>query len=286
MNGPWWARHPERPHHRRAALDHRVGAGRAPAGLDPGLPDGRAHHRLLRPGAAAGVPRRPRRAWSTSSPSTWWWPPSSPWPRPGPIPTGPPCTTWPRACGTRCATASWSTWSSRGSPSTRSTTPTASRSWCPNGRSPDGVGCSASCGGPPPAFDHGRARPGRRCRSAASGPSWPARVEEQRTQAERALGYVELYGAYTETEAHFRVDRLLALWDAAVADRPGDVLLRPRRHRRGPTTSTTSICRRSSSTPGCGPRRHAPPWPAGRTGPAAPSCRPSVTWPPSTSRTR
>ena len=40
-----------------------------------------------------------------------------------------------------------------------------------------------------------------------------ARVEERRTQAERALGYTELYGAYTETEAHFRVDRLLSLWE-------------------------------------------------------------------------
>ena len=40
-----------------------------------------------------------------------------------------------------------------------------------------------------------------------------ARVEERRAQAERALGYTELYGAYTETEARFRVDRLLALWD-------------------------------------------------------------------------
>jgi HAD superfamily hydrolase (TIGR01490 family) len=40
-----------------------------------------------------------------------------------------------------------------------------------------------------------------------------ARVEERRSQAERALGYTELYGAYTETEAHFRVDRLLELWD-------------------------------------------------------------------------
>jgi HAD superfamily hydrolase (TIGR01490 family) len=39
-----------------------------------------------------------------------------------------------------------------------------------------------------------------------------ARLEEQRNQAERALGYVQLYGAYTETEALFRVDRLLELW--------------------------------------------------------------------------
>ncbi|HUY63846.1 MAG TPA: HAD-IB family hydrolase [Acidimicrobiales bacterium] len=38
-----------------------------------------------------------------------------------------------------------------------------------------------------------------------------ARLEERRSQAERALGYVELYGAYTETEARFRIDRLLAL---------------------------------------------------------------------------
>jgi HAD superfamily hydrolase (TIGR01490 family) len=39
-----------------------------------------------------------------------------------------------------------------------------------------------------------------------------ARIEDQHTRAERALGYVELYGAYTETEAHFRVDRLLTLF--------------------------------------------------------------------------
>ena len=39
-----------------------------------------------------------------------------------------------------------------------------------------------------------------------------ARVEERRDQAKRALSYVELYGAYTETEARFRVDRLLALY--------------------------------------------------------------------------
>ena len=38
-----------------------------------------------------------------------------------------------------------------------------------------------------------------------------ARIEERRDEAERALGYVELYGAYTETEAIFSVDKLLAL---------------------------------------------------------------------------
>ena len=40
-----------------------------------------------------------------------------------------------------------------------------------------------------------------------------ARVEEQRSLAQRALGYVELYGAYAETEARFRIDHLLALWE-------------------------------------------------------------------------
>ena len=39
-----------------------------------------------------------------------------------------------------------------------------------------------------------------------------ARVEERKATVERALGYVELYGAYAETEAVFRVDRLLSLW--------------------------------------------------------------------------
>jgi HAD superfamily hydrolase (TIGR01490 family) len=41
-----------------------------------------------------------------------------------------------------------------------------------------------------------------------------SKLEERRTQAERALGYVRLYGAYTETEAVFQVDRLLDLWHA------------------------------------------------------------------------
>jgi len=47
-----------------------------------------------------------------------------------------------------------------------------------------------------------------RGRQAAFG----ARLEERNVQAKRALGYVELYGAYTETEARYRVDRLIELW--------------------------------------------------------------------------
>ncbi|MCU1448586.1 MAG: hypothetical protein JWP02_756 [Acidimicrobiales bacterium] len=39
-----------------------------------------------------------------------------------------------------------------------------------------------------------------------------ARIEERKATVDRAMGYVELYGAYAETEAVFRVDRLLELW--------------------------------------------------------------------------
>ncbi len=39
-----------------------------------------------------------------------------------------------------------------------------------------------------------------------------ADLDERREQVERALGYVELYGAYTECEALFGVERLLDLW--------------------------------------------------------------------------
>jgi len=42
---------------------------------------------------------------------------------------------------------------------------------------------------------------------------WSARLEDRRTLAKRALGYVQLYGAYTETEARYRVDHLMDLWD-------------------------------------------------------------------------
>ena len=41
---------------------------------------------------------------------------------------------------------------------------------------------------------------------------WIAALEERHLLADRALGYVELYGAYTETEARYRVDRLIELW--------------------------------------------------------------------------
>ena len=43
--------------------------------------------------------------------------------------------------------------------------------------------------------------------------AWMAALEERHLLADRALGYVELYGAYTETEARYRVDRLMEMWD-------------------------------------------------------------------------
>ena len=46
---------------------------------------------------------------------------------------------------------------------------------------------------------------------------WGAQLEERREQADRALTYVELYGAYTECEAVYGVGNLLAL-DAAMDD--------------------------------------------------------------------
>lgn len=47
---------------------------------------------------------------------------------------------------------------------------------------------------------------------------WSATIEEKREEAERALGYVELYGAYAECEAIYGVERLLALFEDQTPD--------------------------------------------------------------------
>jgi len=44
------------------------------------------------------------------------------------------------------------------------------------------------------------------------------RLEEQRDLVERAMGYVDLYGAYAECEAVYLLDRLLTLWDSLDTD--------------------------------------------------------------------
>jgi len=41
-----------------------------------------------------------------------------------------------------------------------------------------------------------------------------ADLEQQKEQLDRAGGYVELYGAYTECEALYQLDRMYALWDS------------------------------------------------------------------------
>jgi alcohol-forming fatty acyl-CoA reductase len=47
---------------------------------------------------------------------------------------------------------------------------------------------------------------------------WSATIEEKREEADRALSYVELYGAYAECEAVYGLDRLLAMWDRQTPD--------------------------------------------------------------------
>jgi HAD superfamily hydrolase (TIGR01490 family) len=54
-----------------------------------------------------------------------------------------------------------------------------------------------------------------------------ARLEERRSEAERALSYVELYGAYTETEAVFSVDRLLTLFSTMTTEDQRDFCFDP-----------------------------------------------------------
>lgn len=55
-----------------------------------------------------------------------------------------------------------------------------------------------------------------------------AKVEEKLDEAERALGYVELYGKYAECEAIYGIDRLLALWDGLDEADQRDFLFDPR----------------------------------------------------------
>lgn len=55
-----------------------------------------------------------------------------------------------------------------------------------------------------------------------------ADLDERRDQVERALGYVELYGAYTECEALFGVNRLLELWDSLDDNDKGEFCFDPR----------------------------------------------------------
>ena len=118
----------------------------------------------------------------------------------------------PPARSTRCATGTSSTWCASGSPSTRSTTPRASRSSCPSGRSP-------AAGRVQRQLERAKSVIERAEKVLQSLPlrgkqaEWAATLEEKREEVERALAYVELYGAYAECEAIYGVDHLLARWD-------------------------------------------------------------------------
>ncbi|MCU0310246.1 MAG: HAD-IB family hydrolase [Acidimicrobiales bacterium] len=57
---------------------------------------------------------------------------------------------------------------------------------------------------------------------------WTASLEAKRDEAEQALGYVELYGAYAECEALYGLDHLLALWDAQSEEDQRDFCFDPR----------------------------------------------------------
>ena len=57
---------------------------------------------------------------------------------------------------------------------------------------------------------------------------WNASLEAKREEAEQALGYVELYGAYAECEAVYGLDRLLSLWDEQSPDDQRDFCFDPR----------------------------------------------------------
>ncbi len=56
----------------------------------------------------------------------------------------------------------------------------------------------------------------------------PVKLENRSTEVSRALEYVELYGAYAETEARFRQDRLIELWESLTSEDRSEFLFDPR----------------------------------------------------------
>ena len=246
-----WALHrgPRRPAgDGRAAFDHRGGPGAALPGLDPGLPDGRPDHHQLCPGLAEGVPRhprgghrrhprRPRRGGhpGRGRPAARW--PSPTWSTPRPVPA------------TRCATASWSTlchdWFSEHPLADDKGQPIVVPEWSfPGRRRVQNQLRQAT------RVLQGAERALQALPLRGSQADLAARIEERRDEAERALSYVELYGAYTETEAIFSVDRLLELSAGLAPDEQRRVLPRPRRHRLAPVLSGHLRPGRRRSRPG------------------------------------
>ena len=272
----------------RAAVDHRVGAGRAAAGLDPRLPHGRAGDHQLRPRPAEGVPRRargrrrrhpgrPRRRRHDRRRR----------PRPAQRRTGRPTSPRSRpAASTRCATAASSTsvqtYFTEHPIYDREGPPIVVPEWTFPGR-----------GRVQGQLETAQKADGRR-REGAPRPAAAGQAGRALGQARGARGptstgpriYVELYGAYVECEAVYGVDRLLALFQSLPPADQAAFGFDPRvidwdhyateihlpsvvEHARVRTTAGGSHARRTAST-ACAARC---------------STRPA-TWPPSTSRTR
>ena len=198
----------------RAAVDHRVGDPGAVPGLDPRLPHGRAGDHLLRPRAPEGVPRRarghrrrdPRRPRgrrhhrrrrrpsrpSRAAPSPRW--------RPGSV----------NPLRYRHLVDMVQHVLHR-APDLRRRGPADHR--------PRVVVPRPRPRAAPARAGQGRHRArasacSRPSRSAGKQAAWAATLEEKREEVDRALAYVELYGAYAECEAIYGVDRLLARWAA------------------------------------------------------------------------
>ena len=95
---------------------------------------------------------------------------------------------------------------------TRSTTKRTSPSRCLTGPSPAVAGYSAAQPGQVRTH-HRRAHP--RCVAPARQTGRDRRrPRTAKEQLDRAGGYVELYGAYTECEATYQLDRMYALWNS------------------------------------------------------------------------
>ena len=283
--------HGDVPDQHRAPVDHRVGPGRAPAGLDPRLPHGRAGDHLLRPRPAEGVPRRARghrrrhpgrprrrrhhrrrrrRARHRSRHRR-----RRARGRAGRLGLG----------RTRCATAAWSTSSARWfkehplydndgqpivvpewslpRPRPGAGPARAGQDLARAGR--EGAGSAAAARQAGPAQRHRRGAP----RGGRAGP----RLRRALRRLRRVRGGLR---------------RRPAARPVGPPDprRPGRVQLRPPGRSTGTATSPRSTCRRSSSTAGSRARPAPAPARPATSGCGARCCHPTASSPPSTSRTR
>ena len=225
----------------RAAVDHRVGAGRARARLDPRLPHGRAGDHLLRPRPAEGVPRRarghrrrdprrPRRRRHHRGRR------QGPRRRRRPAPDITQVASG--SANPLALPAARRPGAGAGSPSTRSTTPRASRSSCPSGRSPVGAACRRQLERPK--------RPARTAEkvaavAAAARASRPSGRPRSRRSSERSSGPSATSSSTARTPSARRSTASTACSrsdDSLDADGPGRLRASTRGSSTGTTTST------------------------------------------------